>query len=536
MSKKVSRRDFARRSMAAAGAAVAAPAALLGPHTVAATSEAPAAATSSVLAGAAAARRRLRAMPPEVAYGGINSEGREIRLEDTLTGAGQASPTYPGGWREGTTIPAEYYVDEKHYLNDERVIAESFWLMADHESRIPKAGDYFVFEFGRGDSLIILRDGAGAVKGYHNVCRHRGSRLCLHGTGFDNVRPAGVKPDGRPVDPRATVVQLASTGNTQVFRCPYHAWTYDLQGKLISFPTGMPSGFDPAQHGLHPAHVRTVEGFIFVSFARQEPPEFDTFVANWRAVSKVYGAATLKVAARRQYPTKANWKLAIENFRECYHCEASHKHLVRVQWWQMISTTPEQRSRIEQDLARHGHPETPRPAARQGPAPRQDQMNETVAGGMGMAGTGRHLSPGYVTGSLDGKPVAPLLLKEWTHRRGGATTGFSTSFFAAYDDHLAVARFTPRDALMTDVELFWLVRGDAKDKDVDVDRLIGLWDTTYREDRWIVENNQHGILSSRYNFTQGQPYASSEGGPAGFIKWYMAEVAGRASAKQTTGD
>jgi hypothetical protein len=86
------------------------------------------------------------------------------------------------------------------------------------------------------------------------------------------------------------------------------------------------------------------------------------------------------------------------------------------------------------------------------------------------------------------------------------------------------------------VELFWLVRGDAKDKDVDVDRLIGLWDTTYREDRWIVENNQHGILSSRYNFTQGQPYASSEGGPAGFIKWYMAEVASRASAKQTNGD
>jgi Rieske 2Fe-2S family protein len=526
MSKQVSRRDFARTSAAAAGAALAVPAALLDPGALSAK-------TSAAAAGAAAARRRLLSLPPEVAYGGINSEGRDVRLEDTLTSSGQPAPEYPGGWREGTTIPAEYYVDERHYLNDERVIAENFWLMADHESRIPKAGDYFVFEFGRGDSLIILRDQAGAVKAYHNVCRHRGSRLCLHGTGFDNVRPDEAKPDGRPTDVKLSVVQLGSSGSTRVFRCPYHAWTYDLDGKLISFPPGMPSGFDATQHGLHPAHARTVEGFIFISLARQAPPDFDSFVANWRTVAKVYGAAQLKVAARRQYPTKANWKLAIENFRECYHCEASHKHLVRVQWWQALSTTPEQRTRIEQDLARHGHPEPPRRGAGQGQGSPQDRLVEPAAAGMGMAGTGRHLSPGYVTGSMDGKPVAPLLLKEWTHRRGGATTGFSTSFFAAYDDHLAVARFTPRDVMRTDVELFWLVRGDAKEKDVDVDRLIGLWDTTYREDRWIVENNQHGIMSTRYSYAGGQPYASSEGGPAGFIKWYMSEVAPRASAKPT---
>ena len=137
-----------------------------------------------------------------------------------------------------------------------------------------------------------------------------------------------------------------------------------------------------------------------------------------------------------------------------------------------------------------------------------------------------HLSPEYVTGSLDGMPVAPLLLDDWTHMRRGATTGFSTSFFAAYDDYLAVARFTPRDILLTDVEIFWLVKGDAKDSEVDVERMIELWDVTYQEDLWIVENNQHGIRSSRYNHGgHGQPYARREGGPAGFIKWYMTEVA-----------
>ena len=76
------------------------------------------------------------------------SWGRDLRLEETLTPAGAPTPTYPNNWKEGTTIPAEYYVDEKHYLNDERYLQENFWFMVDHHSRIPKPGDYFVFEFG----------------------------------------------------------------------------------------------------------------------------------------------------------------------------------------------------------------------------------------------------------------------------------------------------------------------------------------------------------------------------------------------------
>ena len=75
------------------------------------------------------------------------------------------------------------------------------------------------------------------------------------------------------------------------------------------------------------------------------------------------------------------------------------------------------------------------------------------------------------------------------------------------------------------MEIFWLVGADAKPNDVDVERMMALWDRTYREDRWIVENNQHGLSNSRYAFKGGQPYAANEGGPAGFVKWYMREVA-----------
>ena len=110
---------------------------------------------------------------------------------------------------------------------------------------------------------------------------------------------------------------------------------------------------------------------------------------------------------------------------------------------------------------------------------------------------GGHLQLGFATGSLDGKPVAPLLptRKEWTHTSRAVTPGFSTSYLQLYDDHVACARFTPRGVMSTDVEIFWMVNPDAKEKDYDVERMTALWDQTYREDRWIVENNHLGILS-----------------------------------------
>ena len=520
--KKVSRRDFAKTSVAAGAAAVALPKVLRG-ETLAEKG------TSEAAKAAAAAPRGPITMPPEVTYGGEDFDGRDVLLEDIMSPPGEA-PSYPGGWQEGTTIPAEYYLDEKHWLNEERFLQDHFWFMADHESRIPNPGDYFVFEFGRGGSLIIARANDGAVKAYHNVCRHRGSRLCLHG--FDKDLPGEATLDGKPVDSRLSVAQQGPSGNTAVFRCPYHSWTYDLDGKLISLPTGMPEGFEQDQHGLHPAHVQMVEGFIFVNLADEEPAGFDDFVTRWRGVCEFYGTANLKVVARKQYPTKANWKMAVENFEECYHCEPAHKSLVMVQWWQQAHVmSPEQIANLHEEVASHEHPEQQQPEAGEGEPCHlchgSDQLEQTQSPQASQSSytVTRHLSPGFVTGSLDGKPVAPLILDKWTHQRRGATTGFSTSFFAAYDDHIAVARFTPRDIQSTDVEIFWLVKGDAKDAEVDVERMMELWDVTYREDRWIVENNQHGIQNSRYNHAGGQPYARREGGPAGFIKWYMTEIA-----------
>jgi len=418
-------------------------------------------------------------------------------------GRAAAAPEPPQGWREGTTIPAEYYTDAKRYQSDERYLADHFWLMADHQSRIPATGDYFLFEYGRGESVIVLRGGDGEVKSFHNICRHRGSRLC---------RDAH---DPRPEDSRLSVRQLGASGNTPLFRCPYHGWTYDLDGRLI-YTYGMQKDFDPAKNGLIPCHLRVAEGHIFINLSqRPDPPDLEPALKDLRALGRTYGLADLKIAARRSYPIKANWKLAIENFLECYHCGPAHKNLVTTHDWD-YNLSEEQKARKRNEMAAWGCEEYKR------------QIGPSTGMGMGGGGTSAdhtgELNPGFVTGSLDGRPIAPLLpkIKAWTHCTDLATTFWSTGYWQAYDDHVAVARFTPRDTALTDCEIFWLVNPAAVEgKDYQVDRVIALWDITIREDIWIVENNHLGVTSRAYG--PGR-YASHEGYPAGFIKWYMTEA------------
>lgn len=463
--KKVNRRDFARTTLAAGAAAVAFPDML-----------------------------RAEAAP------GTTSPVPELPGPAKAGGTKNA----PIAWREGTTIPAEYYVDPRHYQNDERFVAEHFWLMVDHVSRIPAAGDYFVFEFGRGDNVIILRSGDGAVKAFHNVCRHRGSRLCRD------------SDDPRPGDPRLSVRQLSASGNTPVFRCPYHGWTYDLDGRLIH-SYRMPKDFDPSKNGLHPCHMRVAEGHIFVNLSREEqPPDFESSLEWYRQVAQQYGLAGLKVGARRFYPIKANWKLAIENFLECYHCGPAHRNLVTTHNWDH-QLSDEQQAQRDREVAAWIVKESRKAAdAKQVMGMGGASAPESMEG---------ELNPGFVTGSLDGKPLAPLLpgIKSWTHTTNIATTAWSTGYWQAYDDHVAVARFTPRDVALTDCEIFWLVHPDAVEgKDFKADNVMALWDITIKEDIWIVENNHLGITSRAYG--PGR-YAGHESYPAEFIKWYMTEVA-----------
>src|SRR6266446_7342070 len=147
------------------------------------------------------------------------------------------------GCRPGWSLPAEFYSDETIYRADLERIWRRGWLFAGHSCEIPKPGDYFTLEVDA-DSLIVIRGEDGAIRGLHNVCRHRGSLICTE-----------------------------SACRSKRLVCPYHQWTYGLDGSLLAC-RGMPEDLDKAQFGLHRLHAREVEGLIFISLA-QEPVPFE---------------------------------------------------------------------------------------------------------------------------------------------------------------------------------------------------------------------------------------------------------------------
>ena len=146
----------------------------------------------------------------------------------------------------------------------------------------------------------VIRDADGSVNAFHNTCRHRGSRICL--------------------EHRGKVANLV---------CPYHQWTYDLKGNLLFAGTEMGDGFDKSQHGLKKAHCKTAGGFIFVALGKEAPEgDFDEFLATLEEYMAPYDVENTKLAAESNMYEKANWKLVLENNRECYHCAGSHPELL----------------------------------------------------------------------------------------------------------------------------------------------------------------------------------------------------------------
>jgi Rieske 2Fe-2S family protein len=282
---------------------------------------------------------------------------------------------------------------------------------------------------------------------------------------------------------------------------------YDLDGNLIdAYDT--PDDFDMAANSLVKCHMRIEEGHIFLNFSRAaEPPPFeDPFRYGFERIGAKHDMAGLKVGTRKSYQIKANWKLGLENFMECYHCGASHDNLVATHNWD-YSLSEGRRERWDNRVAEWIGPEL---AADRG----------TGSGGP----YDGELNPGFITGSVDGKPLAPLLpgIKEWSHDTDIAITWFDTGYWQTYDDHIAVARFTPRGPELTDVEIFWLVHPDAvAGKDFDPEKLRELWDITIIEDAWIVENNHVGVKSRGYRSGR---YTMHETQPSFFVAWYMREI------------
>ena len=368
------------------------------------------------------------------------------------------------GYRPGTTLPQAFYARPEIFTRDIDLLAAR-WTCAGHASDIPHTGDYMLADLAQ-EQAIITRAADGAIHALSNVCRHRGSRVC-------------VKPRGR----------------TQIFTCPYHAWTYHLDGSLRQ-AQHMPEGFDGAAHGLKRLPIAVIGGLIFVCFAGQ-PPAIEPGASALAEMTAQYGWADAKVAARKTYSVRANWKLAMENYHECYHCGPAHPEFS-----------------VLHALAR--------PGAR--------QIGATDAESWAPEANGREvfrlmhsaLAEGAQTGSKDGRRLAPLMGQAaWDGRIIFTELGFLSSFLA-YPDHGVIYRFIPRETLLTEMEVLWLVRGDAEaGRDYDVEALTWLWDVTSIADKTIIERNQAGVLSRAY---EPGLFSLMEPGTRQYVERYVAEM------------
>ena len=198
--------------------------------------------------------------------------------------------------RPGHNLEAPFYLSPDIFAADMDIIFGRHWIYVGVEPDIPEPGDVLTVDVGK-DSVAIIRDDDGDIRAFHNVCRHRGSRL-VH-------------------DEKSTVGNLV---------CRYHSWTYDLTGALVH-AEHMGPDFKPKCHGLKPVHVRSLEGLVFICLADTPPSDFGDMAARLGPYIAPHNIRDTKVAFQKDIVEPGNWKLTMENNRECYHCNANHPEL-----------------------------------------------------------------------------------------------------------------------------------------------------------------------------------------------------------------
>lgn len=386
--------------------------------------------------------------------------------------------------RRGGSLARAFYTDKDLFDTEVERFLGSHWMLAGHVSQIPEHGDYFVVE-ALGASVIVVRGANGEIHALHNVCRHRGSRICEQ-----------------------------AAGKVALLRCRYHGWSYRLDGELAAW-RHMPETLSKADFGLRRCGATVFEGLILISVEPAEAPDPSLLLQHVRPYWARYDIAHCKVAATRMYAVQANWKLAIENNLECYHCLPSHPEYsaanafvradekiadapaafaVYQQAWQLKMQAANIRTGRSEIVETQGEP------CRAGTWP---------------------MAPGQLTASRDGQGVAPLLGQMAAYDESVTTgcIGF-LSYLGAMCDYVIAVTYVPQTVDVTQIVMRWLVRNDAiEGRDYDIASLCWLWDETTKQDKSIIELNAAGVASRGY--VPG-PYSQLEGMTSDFVDRYLA--------------
>lgn len=382
--------------------------------------------------------------------------------------------------RPGQGLPQGLYNDPAAFDFDMEAIFRPSWILVGFEVELPKAGAWMATQVGPWP-VLLTKDRDGAVHAFHNVCRHRGARICAPGKG---------------VSPRLV--------------CPYHRWTYELSGEL-AHAARMPDTFDKGDHGLAPIHVEAVAGALYVCLA-DAPPPIAEFRREMEPLLAAHNLKDAKLAFESVIVDKANWKLAMENARECYHCATGHPELAQsfpVGTSAHFDFGEDRRQEVfAERMAGLGLPV--------GPAEGDwwQAMRFTLNDGFkSMTMDGRHSVKKLMCGVGDGD-IGSMRWSVEPH-----------AFTHATADQLFMFSAVPVSPRETHIISKWLVHKDAVEGvDYTLDDLTRLWTVTNLQDRALVENNQMGVDSLGYR--PGPYCADAEALAIRFVDWYCTTARG----------
>jgi Rieske 2Fe-2S family protein len=385
------------------------------------------------------------------------------------------------------SLPQPLYNDPQMFRVDMEEVFQKEWLFVGMTSEIPTKGDYFTVEIGQ-NPVLIVRDAEGNINAFHNTCRHRGSRICTKH--------------------RGKVANLV---------CPYHTWTYDLKGNLLFAGSEMGESFDMKQNGLKKAFCKTAGGFIFISLAKEEPQgDFDEFLATLQEYMEPYDVENTKLAVESNMYEKANWKLVIENNRECYHCAANHPELLN----SLLEWDDTNDPRAPKDFVEHYNAQ-----AAEWDAEGIPHEHRSFGPGKRNRIVRMPLKKGTQAMTMDGSEGSKKLLGRIKNPQLGSMRilHLPNSWNHMQSDHFVVFRVLPISAQESLVTTKWFVHKDAVEGiDYDVEKLRHVWDATNDQDRVLGEENQRGINSIGY---QPGPYSETyEFAVINFMEWYSETV------------
>lgn len=341
------------------------------------------------------------------------------------------------------TLPSRYYTDPQVFAREREVFDRRLWVCVGRLEDLPARGAFLTRDIA-GDNILVVRTGDDdAVRAFFNVCRHRGTRLCA-------------EPDGR----------LAGS-----IQCPYHAWTYDYEGRLIGAPhmDGSP-GFVREDFPLGAVRAGTWDGFVFVSLA-PAGPSLEGHLGVLRPKFAPWRMGDLVRAERIIYDVRANWKLVVQNYNECLHCPTLHPAL----------------NKLSHYLSGENEP-----------------MTATYMGGR------MDLNAGVMTMSMDGTcrrdslpDVAPA-----DRRRVYYYSIFPNFLLSPHPDYVLTHTLWPEAPDRTRIVCEWLVHPDEKRKpSFDLSDATRFWDMTNRQDWRVCELAQAGISTRGY---RPGPYSNRE--------------------------